>query len=275
MREPFERGLTNTNRGLLLFLGEEIPLQLQEVASNISSIWIYSCYLWAIVFVLWTVSQKNMLKDSLKAKLKPNADGFAGGAENLSRLNTNQIQTTFKVGIQCGNNCFLMGVLLTLLKISYASTIIYAPMALSVKVSLLLILARIYKPFRGVIAVYTILAVNTCYYITILFVKAFSCIPVSTYWTVISEINEACLDRSAVIIADSIISAISDIAILVLPVVFTWPLKMPTIAKIKIIAILGLGGIAIAFSLYRLALVITIGKSQDQTILFMKVLLSG
>lgn len=105
--------------------------------------------------------------------------------------------------------------------------------------------------------------------------KAFGCIPVSTYWTVISEINGACLDRSAVIIADSIISAISDIAILVLPVVFTWPLKMPIIAKIKVIAILGLGSIAIAFSLYRLALVIAIGKSQDQTILFMKILLPG
>lgn len=168
-----------------------------------------------------------------------------------------------------------MGILLTLPKISYVSTVIYAPLTLVVKMSLLLVLARIYRPFRGVIAVYVILAMNTVYYITILFVKAFACTPVSTYWKVASEINRSCLDRSAVIVADSVISVVSDIAILILPVIFTWPLKMPILAKIKVITILGLGGIAVGFSIYRLVLLIVMGKTPDQTILFMRVLLSG
>lgn len=168
-----------------------------------------------------------------------------------------------------------MGILLTLPKISYVSTVIYAPLTLVVKMSLLLVLARIYRPFRGVIAVYVILAMNTVYYITILFVKAFACTPISTYWKVASEINRSCLDRSAVIVADSVISVVSDIAILVLPVIFTWPLKMPILAKIKVITILGLGGIAVGFSIYRLVLLIVMGKTPDQTILFMRVLLSG
>lgn len=168
-----------------------------------------------------------------------------------------------------------MGIPLTLPKISYVSTVIYAPLTLVVKMSLLLILARIYRPFRGVITVYIILAMNTVYYITILFVKAFACTPVSTYWKVASEINRSCLDRSAVIVADSVISVVSDIAILVLPVIFTWPLKMPILAKMKVITILGLGGIAVGFSIYRLVLLIVMGKTRDQTILFMRVLLSG
>ena len=168
-----------------------------------------------------------------------------------------------------------MGILLTLPKISYVSTVIYAPLTLVVKMSLLLVLARIYRPVRGVIAVYVILAMNTVYYITILFVKAFACTPISTYWKVASEINRSCLDRSAVIVADSVISVVSDIAILVLPVIFTWPLKMPILAKIKVITILGLGGIAVGFSIYRLVLLIVMGKTPDQTILFMRVLLSG
>ena len=168
-----------------------------------------------------------------------------------------------------------MGILLTMPKISYVSTVIYAPLTLVVKMSLLLVLARIYRPFRGVIAVYVILAMNTVYYITILFVKAFACTPVSTYWKVASEINRSCLDRSAVIVADSVISVVSDIAILVLPVIFTWPLKMPTLAKMKVITILGLGGIAVGFSIYRLVLLIVMGKTPDQTILFMRFLLSG
>ena len=168
-----------------------------------------------------------------------------------------------------------MGISLTQPQISYISTVFYAPLTLAVKMSLLLVLARIYRPFRGVIAVHIILAMNALYYITILFVKAFACHPVSTYWKVVSEINGSCLDRSAIIIADSVISVVSDIAILVLPVIFTWPLKMPILAKIKVITILGLGGIAVGFSIYRLVLVIVMGENKDQTIFFMRVLLSG
>ncbi|KAL4870689.1 hypothetical protein BDV12DRAFT_165600 [Aspergillus spectabilis] len=181
--------------------------------------------------------------------------GFSGGAQKMAKLSLNQIETSSKI--------------------SYASTIIYAPLTLLVKVTLLLVLAKIYRPLRGAIAVYAILSLNVSYYITILFVKAFICSPVSTYWTMMSKLGGKCLDRPAVIIADSLISVISDIAILVLPVIFTWPLQMPVKVKLKVIALLGLGGIAVAFSLYRLVLLILDGNTPDQTILFMRVLLSG
>lgn len=146
---------------------------------------------------------------------------------------------------------------------------------MAVKVTLLLVLARIYRPFRGAIAVYVILALNVLYYFLILFVKAFICKPASEYWTKPGASGK-CLDRPAVIIADSLISVISDIAILVLPVVFTWPLQMRLKVKFKVVSLLGLGGIAVGFSLYRLVLLIVDGgNTPDQSILFMRVLLSG
>lgn len=152
---------------------------------------------------------------------------------------------------------------------------------MAVKVTLLLVLAKIYRPFRGAIAVYVILALNVLYYFIILFVKAFICTPVSAYWTTAKATKPGesesgtCLDRPAVIIADSLISVISDIAILVLPVVFTWPLQMRVKVKVKVVSLLGLGGIAVGFSLYRLVLLIVDGNTPDQSILFMRVLLSG
>lgn len=200
------------------------------------------------------------------------ADGFAGGADNIAYLTQDESDTSFKVRITPLNQEYQLTA-----KILYASTIIYAPLAMTVKVTLLLVLARIYSPFRGAIAVYVLLALNVLYYFIILFIKAFICDPVSAYWTEMTRPKGSgtCLDRSAVIIADSLISVISDIAIFVLPVVFTWPLQMRKTLKIKVVSLLGLGGIAVGFSLYRLVLLIVDGNSPDQSILFMRVLLSG
>ncbi|KAL3454941.1 hypothetical protein BJX64DRAFT_107016 [Aspergillus heterothallicus] len=181
---------------------------------------------------------------------------FAGGANRQSHLTPSEVETSFKI--------------------SYVSTIFYAPLALSVKVTLLLVLAKVYRPCQlGSIAIQAILALNILYYTIILFVKAFICTPVSAYWTSMGHPTTQCLNRFAVIVADSVISVVSDIAILVLPIILTLPLQMGVRIKLKVMALLGLGGIAIAFSLYRLVVVISDRSSPDQTILFMRILLSG
>ncbi|KAL2838189.1 hypothetical protein BJY01DRAFT_251091 [Aspergillus pseudoustus] len=210
------------------------------------------CYTLVTLFVILRL----VLQRRLGKPFSADDDAFCGGAEKESNLTVSEIETSFKV--------------------SYASTIFYAPLALSVKVTLLLVLAKIYRPCRfGTIAIYATLALNMFYYTTILFVKAFICNPVSAYWTSKGEPSEKCLNRFAVIAADSSISVISDIAILVLPIILTWPLQMAARLKVKVMALLGLGGVAVGFSLYRLVLVVTDRNSPDQTILFMRVLLSG
>ncbi|PKY00324.1 hypothetical protein P168DRAFT_76489 [Aspergillus campestris IBT 28561] len=181
--------------------------------------------------------------------------GFDGGAEGMASLSDNQIETSFKI--------------------SYVSTIFYAPLALFVKATLLLVLAKVWRPFRKIIVVDITLGLIVAYYIAILFVKTFLCSPISAYWTMLTRPGGRCLNRSAVIIADSLISVISDIAILVLPIIFTWSLHMSLKSKVKVVALLGLGGIAVGFSLYRLVLVILHGDDPDQTLLFLRILLSG
>lgn len=198
----------------------------------------------------------------------------------MAGLSVNQIETSFKVGIASMLHSIIStwdkkGEGLTHTQISYVSTIFYAPLALFVKATLLLVLAKVWRPFRSIIVVDIILGLIVSYYIAILFVKTFICWPISAYWTKLTRPGGQCLNRRAVIIADSLISVISDIAILVLPIIFTWSLHMSLKIKVKVIALLGLGGIAVGFSLYRLVLVILNGDDPEQTLFFLRVLLSG
>lgn len=150
----------------------------------------------------------------------------------------------------------------------------YIPMVLCVKTSLIYIFIRLWGPYPGkVILPYAFLAFITLYYTVILFVKIFTCNPIRLYWEV-NRHNGTCLNRPTIIITDSVVSVITDLAILVFPIALTWSLHMPIAKKLHVIAILGAGSIAIIFSIYRLALAIDDSNAVDNTEWFIKVLLS-
>lgn len=159
-------------------------------------------------------------------------------------------------------------------KIFYIATMFYVPMVLFVKTSLIYIMIRLWSPYRGkVIALYSFLGFIIAYYTVILFVKIFTCSPIHLFWD-FSYRDGTCLNRSAIIITDSLVSVITDLAILIFPIVLSWKLHMPTSKKLRTIVILGSGGIAVAFSIYRLVLVICQRNSTDDIDVFMRVLLS-
>lgn len=147
-------------------------------------------------------------------------------------------------------------------------------MALSVKMSLLLIIIRVFGSVhtKTLMGIYVLIAIIVLYYVSGVFIKIFICWPISAYW---KGETDKCMDQSAIITADAIISVISDLAILLLPVPLTWNLQMPTKRRLRIIGMLAAGGIATAFSVYRLILIVADGKSANQSIVFAKVLLSG
>ncbi|PSN68229.1 hypothetical protein BS50DRAFT_551637 [Corynespora cassiicola Philippines] len=158
-------------------------------------------------------------------------------------------------------------------KAGYAATIFYAPMALFVKLCLLTIIARVFSPYKKtVIGIYVFEGFLICYYISQLVVKIRICWPISAYWT--GDASK-CLDQAAVIMADSIISVISDVIILILPLPLTWSLQLPQKKKLRVAGMLCVGGLATAFSAWRLHLIQADGKSPDQTIIFTQVVLSG
>ncbi|KAJ5138730.1 uncharacterized protein N7515_003578 [Penicillium bovifimosum] len=158
-------------------------------------------------------------------------------------------------------------------KFCYIATILYCPMALFVKIALLSILIRIFKPFKSkVLFIYIFLGCLCCYYVVALIVKIRMCGPIPKYWLG-DAVEGSCLDQNAALIADSVISVVSDLIILVLPLPLTWSLQMSRNKKLRVIGLLGAGGLATAFSLYRLVLVLN--GSTDQSIMFTCVILSG
>lgn len=148
-------------------------------------------------------------------------------------------------------------------------------MALFVKIALLSILTRIFAPYRGKVwFIWVFLGCLCTYYTIALIVKIRICDPIPMYWLGPLP-GGSCLDQTAALIADSVISVVSDIIILILPLPLTWSLQMSRNRKLRVIGLLGAGGLATAFSLYRLVLVLTSGSSPNQTIVFICVILSG
>lgn len=158
-------------------------------------------------------------------------------------------------------------------KFCYIATILYCPMALFVKIALLAILTRIFAPFRGKVwFIYIFLGCLCCYYTVALIVKIRICGPIPRYWLG-DQVPGTCLDQTAALIADSVISVVSDLIILILPLPLTWSLQMSRNRKLRVIGLLGAGGLATGFSLYRLVLVLR--GSSDEGLMFVRVILSG
>ncbi|KAJ5700183.1 hypothetical protein N7536_003196 [Penicillium majusculum] len=158
-------------------------------------------------------------------------------------------------------------------KFCYIATILYCPMALFVKIALLAILTRIFAPFRGKVwFIYIFLGCLCCYYTVALIVKIRICGPIPRYWLG-DQVPGSCLDQTAALIADSVISVVSDLIILILPLPLTWSLQMSRNRKLRVIGLLGAGGLATGFSLYRLVLVLR--GSSDEGLMFIRVILSG
>jgi len=86
---------------------------------------------------------------------------------------------------------------------------------------------------------------------------------------------DKCLDQSAMMFADSIVSTITDAVILILPLHLTWYLQIQRNKKLRVASMLAFGGTAMAFSAWRLHFILAHGILTDVTIYFVKVVLSG
>ncbi|KAE8349610.1 hypothetical protein BDV28DRAFT_160345 [Aspergillus coremiiformis] len=158
-------------------------------------------------------------------------------------------------------------------KFCYMATVVYCPMTLFVKYALLSILIRIFAPYKArVMFIYVLLGCLTIYYTIAEIVKIRMCDPVPAYWTLQPA---SCLNQKAALIADAVISAVTDTIILVLPLPLTWSLQMSRSKKLRVVGVLSAGGLATAFSIYRLILVLKDGSSPDMTVVFTCVILSG
>lgn len=157
----------------------------------------------------------------------------------------------------------------------YVTMVMYGPTAFLTKVSILLILTRVFEPFKkAVIFIYVFMGLMLAYYIPAIIVKIRICMPISYFWMG-DEIEGSCLDQNKIILADAVMSVVSDLILLVLPIPLGWQLQIPMGKKMRVIGILGAGGLACASSIVRLVMIVQEANTTDSTYSFMRINMWG
>ncbi|KAL4938332.1 hypothetical protein BDV06DRAFT_215185 [Aspergillus oleicola] len=159
-------------------------------------------------------------------------------------------------------------------KLTYVTMVMYGPTAFLTKLTLLWIMARVFSPFKkSVIFIHAFLILMLIYYIPAVIVKIRICAPISKFWS--QDLPGSCLDRNAIIMADAVVSVVSDLIILIMPMPLTMRLQMSKKKKMRVVGIMGAGGLACASSIVRLILIQLTGNSTDATISFMRINMFG
>lgn len=159
-------------------------------------------------------------------------------------------------------------------KTVYCTMVIYGPCACCIKASILVFISRIFGPLkRAVHFIYIILGVLTAYYVPVFFLKAVICRPVSKFWD--PAIEGRCFNQRALILADSVISVISDLIIFATPLPLIVNLHLQRKRKIKVVAVFSAGGLACICTVIRLIDIVRNGTSPNQTLVFMRINLWG
>ncbi|TDZ54366.1 Satratoxin biosynthesis SC1 cluster protein 4 [Colletotrichum trifolii] len=156
----------------------------------------------------------------------------------------------------------------------YVDTLVYGPNSYFTKLALLLIITRVFRTFRKtVIGTYAIIIFMTGYYVPVLAIKSVICRPVAGFWD--PDVEADCFNQRAIFVADTAVSAITDLAVLCLPIPVAITLRMSWSKRLKVLAMLSAGGIATAASIVRMILVVGLQKSDDEPVDFIRFNLLG
>lgn len=130
----------------------------------------------------------------------------------------------------------------------------YGPNAWFVKVTLLLVVIRVFNINRSfVLFWYAFIVAMAGYYVPVLFIKMNICHPINSYWD--ASIPAKCLDQRAIFVADTVVSAVTDLAVLLAPVPVIMALTMSFKQKVRVYLLLGAGGVATIASFIRQVLI--------------------
>ncbi|KAI5459739.1 hypothetical protein BGZ63DRAFT_415235 [Mariannaea sp. PMI_226] len=154
-------------------------------------------------------------------------------------------------------------------KTSYTLIALYCPLLLSVKLALLILIIEVFGSTHHKVynLIRAFIALLILYYTTVFFVGIFLCWPISAFW--LGEMDK-CINIDTLFTFDATVSTITDLIILLLPLPLTWSLQLPRRKRLRIASLLGAGGIAAAFSIYRLVLTLRTRNSENETIVLVK-----
>jgi hypothetical protein len=144
----------------------------------------------------------------------------------------------------------------------------------SIKITLLLIFTRLFAPFRKtVLLTYFIMVLITLFYVPMLAIKICMCTPIAGFWD--ASLNAKCINESKLFLADTLMSVVSDTAVLALPLPAVWALNLPVKTRVRILGLLGAGVLATATTVMRLVLLLQGGVDHDLTFTVLRFSLLG
>ncbi|KAI7770549.1 hypothetical protein LZL87_002920 [Fusarium oxysporum] len=132
--------------------------------------------------------------------------------------------------------------------------------------TILLLMARVFavepRVAKGIkILIWALLVA----YIPIQILRIVTCYPIRTYWDPDVR-NARCLNQRKIFFSDLSLSIVTDLVILLIPIPLTCKLRMSIGKRIKIVLLLGAGGIATALTLFRVAKAVDFLNSDDITV---------
>ncbi|KAI3394091.1 hypothetical protein diail_3215 [Diaporthe ilicicola] len=157
------------------------------------------------------------------------------------------------------------GALLQILRLFYASEIVYVVVLALIKVSIITMYIRIfwaYRPFY--IACYVVLTFVILSSSIITILTILSCRPVQFFWNR-DILGGACLDITALAYANSGLAVFQDLIIVVLPMFMLWNLQMSRKKKVFIGIMFALGGVGLLATIARLQTLKNFGTTVDPT----------
>lgn len=117
------------------------------------------------------------------------------------------------------------------------------------------------------------MALITAFYIPMFFIKIRMCTPIAGFWD--KTLNTKCIDEGKLFLSDTLMSVVSDTAVLALPLPLVAKLRLPLKTRIRILGLLGAGVLATATTVVRLVLLVRGGVASDLTFTVLRFSLLG
>ncbi|KAF9873544.1 integral membrane protein [Colletotrichum karsti] len=150
----------------------------------------------------------------------------------------------------------------------YISSLLYTPAAFFTKVAILLLVVRVFSVDTIVArTLHALLGFFMICYFPAQVAKTLVCLPVEAFWNPAIR-DFRCIDQTKLFIYDTTLGIVSDLAILLVPMILTWRLRVSVMKKIKIVGLLGAGGVAVGITAYRMNLVLQFEDTKDPTVDF-------
>ncbi|KAF2011828.1 hypothetical protein BU24DRAFT_425657 [Aaosphaeria arxii CBS 175.79] len=157
-------------------------------------------------------------------------------------------------------------------KVGYVIEVLNGPAIFTTKLAILLLLIRIFRiKKRFVLFVSVFSAVLGLYYIATTLVVTFICNPVPKFWD--QKRPGKCLNTNVIFICNCVVSLVTDVMILVLPLPVIWSLNMTLKQKIGSSFALAVGAVACVMGVLRLEVSVRTMDDYDKSYVFEPILL--